>query len=415
MVNKGDTKPIIIIGGGISGITAAVEAAETGYEVILVEKLPYLGGRVVKLNKYFPKLCPPSCGLEINFRRIRQNPKIKIMVSTMVKSLSGKKGDFTVTLQTEPALVNNNCTSCGECTEVCPVERPDTFNYGHGTTKAIYLPHEMAYPFQYTIDREVCKGESCNKCMEVCNYKAIDLSQKESTSSIEVNSVILATGWKPYDKKNLGFPEHPDIISNVEMERLGAPNGPGKGKIQKPSNGSTPDFVVFVQCAGSRDENHLPYCSAVCCSASLKQALLVKEQLPDCDVQIFYIDLRVTGRNEDFLKKVEETEGIQLIKGKVANIEVKDKKIIVEAEDIAAGKKISTSADLVVLATGIVPENPGIHAISANNQGFLDNDSLPEGIVACGCAEKPVDVSTALKGATGAVLKGGSSGGATVW
>ena len=407
-LNKQPIKPVLIVGGGIAGITSAVEIAEVGHYVILIEKLPYLGGRVVKMNQYFPKLCPPYCGLEINFKRIRQNPKIKVLVSTTIKSISGDKGKFTATLQTGPELVNNNCTSCDDCTAVCPVERDDEFNYGIGQTKAIYLPHEMAFPFKYTIDESVCEGESCGKCQDVCKYDAIDLSKKGTTTTVEVCSVILATGWKPYDPSvipELKFRNHPDIITNVEMERLGAPNGPGKGKLLKPSDGQAPETVVFVQCAGSRDKNHLPYCSGACCGASLKQALMVRQQYPDSQVKIFYIDLRVTGRNEDFLKKVEDEPGIELIKGKVANIDIVNYKIVVEAEDILAGKKIKTGADLVVLATGMVPESIDIDRIKIDPDGFLIEDDNLDGIVVAGCAGKPMDVSSSLKEATGAALK----------
>jgi len=401
-------KPVLVIGGGISGITAAVETAEVGHPVILVEKLAYLGGRVVKMNQYFPKLCPPYCGLEINFKRIRQNPKVKVRVSTTVQSISGEKGSYTVTLRTDPALVNTNCTSCDDCTSVCPVERSDEFNYGLGKTKAIYLPHEMAFPFKYAIDESVCLGETCGKCVEACKYNAIDLLKKESISTIEVRSIIFATGWKPYDPAIIPeykFTGHSDIVTNVEMERLGAPNGPGKGKLVKPSDGEAPGTVVFVQCAGSRDENHLPYCSGVCCGASLKQALMVREQYHDSKVKIFYIDLRVTGRNEDFLKKVEEEPGIELIKGKVANIDIEGDQLMVVAEDILAGKKINMGADLVVLATGMVPEKIDLDLVKVDEAGFLVEHDDIEGIFVAGCAGKPLDVSSSLKGATGAALK----------
>ena len=156
-------KPILIIGGGISGITAAVEIAETGGQVVLVEKLPYLGGNVVKMNNYFPKLCPPTCGLEINFRRIKQNRNIRVVTSTTVENIEGTKGDFIIRLKSDPVYVNSNCNACGECIEVCPEERPNEFNYFFDNTKAIYLPHEMAYPFKFTIDDTYCQKENCSK------------------------------------------------------------------------------------------------------------------------------------------------------------------------------------------------------------------------------------------------------------
>ena len=401
-------KPILIIGGGISGITAAVELAEAGKEVILVEKKAYLGGNVVKMNNYFPKLCPPVCGLEINFRRIKQNLRVKYYVSTEVKDISGEKGNFKVQIISEPQYVKNTCTACGKCVEVCPVEISNEFNYNFTKTKAIYLPHEMAFPMKYHIDDSSCKKDSCNKCVEVCDYNAIDFSVQEVKTDLEVSSIIIASGWKNFDAaklKNLNYLASEDIVSNVELERLLAPNGPGKGKLLRPSDKTEPQEIAFVQCAGSRDENYLPYCSAVCCSASLKHALTIQEKNPETKIKIFYIDLRVSGRNEDFLNKVEQNENIELIKGKVGKVDLgnDDKELIVEAEDIKRGKKQKYKADLVVLATGIVPNR--LAGLSSTDQyGFLDNNKI-DGIYAVACCNKPMDVSSSIKDATSGALK----------
>lgn len=396
---------ILVVGGGISGITAAVELAEVGKEVILIEEKPYLGGNVVKMHNYFPKLCPPICGLEINFRRIRQNPRVKVYTSTKLLEVNGEKGNFSVKLKSEAKYVKDNCTSCGKCVDVCPEERPNEFNYNFDKTKAIYLPHEMAFPMKYTIDADYCKKESCKKCVDVCEYNAIDFSAKEETFSVDVSSVIMATGWKNYDAskiEELKYSSAKNVITNLEYERFVAKNGPTKGKLLRPSDNKIPKNVVFVQCAGSRDQNHLPYCSAVCCSATLKHALSVQKKNPESNVKIFYIDLRVTGRNEDFLNKVKENKNIEFIKGKVAKIEeIKESNnLIVEAEDILNGKKISCEADLVVLATGIVPNDT---ILKTNNDKFLIEDK--EGVFAVACSKKPMDVSTSVKEATSAALK----------
>ena len=400
-------KPILIIGGGISGITAAVEIAETGHEVILIEEQPMLGGNVLKMNNYFPKFCPPTCGLEINFRRIRQNPRITCYTSTTVTEIKGEKGNFNVVLESAPLYVKNNCTACGKCTEVCPEIRPDTFNYGFGETKAIYLPHEMAYPMKYTIDENFCKKEKCSKCKDVCDYDAIDLYAGKTITRIKVSSVIVTTGWENYNATgidNLHYSDYENVVTNIEFERLLALNGPGGKDVNRPSDKAIPKDIVFVQCAGSRDENHLPYCSAVCCSASLKHALTLQEKYTDIKVKIFYIDLRVTGRNEDFLEKAIQNKNIELIKGKVAGIEeIKDNKnLIVEAEDILSGKKIKHETQMVVLATGIVP-NCKIPGISTNNNGFLTETI--DGIYSAACCKKPMDVSSSVKEATAAALK----------
>ncbi len=401
-------KPTLIVGGGISGITTAVEIAEVGKEVVLIEQKPYLGGNVIKMNNYFPKLCPPACGLEINFRRIRQNSRIKYYTSTTLLEISGEKNNFSVRLRLAPQYVKDNCTACGKCVEVCPEERPDEFNYDFTKTKAIYFPHEMAFPAKFSIDDRYCKKGSCNKCVEVCEYDAINLAAKEEEFILEVSSIVFATGWKNYDAgliKNLHYSDFKNVVTNVEFERLIASNGPGKNKLIRPSDNKEPKEVVFAQCAGSRDENYLPYCSAVCCSASLKHALSIQEKYPDSRIKIFYIDLRVSGRNEDFLVKVEENKNIELIKGKVARIEEvgETKNLIVEAEDVYSGKKIKHEAELVVLATGIVPSITNLN-LNKDQYGFL-MEAQQEGIYVVSCCKKPMDVSESVKDATAAALK----------
>ncbi len=425
-------RSILIIGGGISGVTAAVELAEAGREVILVEQSPFLGGNVVKMHNYFPKLCPPACGMEINFRRIRNNPRIRVLTGTTVQHISGPKGAMEVEVVTAPQRVNDYCTACGDCTEVCPVERPDNFNYGMGTTKAVYLSQPFAFPQKYTIDAEYCTGTACSKCVEACQYGAIDLQATTVQETLLVHAVITATGWKHYDPSGIGglnYSLSPDIVTNVEFERMLSVTGPGEGKLLRPSDGKPPASVAFVQCAGSRDRNHLPYCSAVCCSASLKHALNVVELLPETNVTIFYIDLRVSGRNEDFLGRVEQADRISLVKGKVAVIEVSaesrgrgvvgtrlekreydtaaaagnDSDLMVVAEDITSGKKIKKAFDMVVLATGIVPAD-GVPAMQTNAFGFYPAEQQ-EGIFPAACAKRPMDVSASVKDATAAALQ----------
>ncbi len=400
-------KPVLIIGGGISGITTAVEIAEVGKEVILIEKEPYLGGNVVKFNNYFPKLCPPTCGLEINFRRIKQNPKIKYFTSTEVAEISGEKGNFSVKLKTAPQYIRNNCTACGKCAEVCSEERPNDFNYGFTKTKAAYLSHEMAFPYKYHIDDNYCKKESCNKCVDICEYNAIDLKTTEEIREIEVSSVVVATGWTNYDAskiENLNYATSKNIITNVEFERFLASNGVGENKLLRLSDNTEPKKIAFVQCAGSRDENHLPYCSSVCCSASLKHALNIQEIYPKSEIKIFYIDMRVTGRNEDFLTKVQANKNIELVKGKVGKItETENNNLILEAEDILSGRKIKYEANMVVLATGIVPSNINLNLKRDDNQ-FIKTDQI-DGIIPVACSRKPMDVSASVKDATAAALK----------
>ncbi|WP_456324835.1 FAD-dependent oxidoreductase [Desulfonauticus submarinus] len=401
---------ILVVGGGFSGLTAALEAAEVGYEVFIVEKEPYLGGRVTQLNKYFPKLCPPTCGLEINFQRIKKNPKVKFFTLAEVTKVSGGPGNYEVTVKIKPRFVNNNCTACGKCVEACPVEREGEFDFGLGKTKAIYLPHPMAMPQRYVIDANVCSGTSCAKCVSACEYQAINLDEQEKEIVLNVGSIVIATGWKPYDVKkltNLGGGEIKNAITNMQMERLASANGPTGGKILRPSDNKEPKKIAFVQCAGSRDQNHLNYCSYICCMASLKQCTYIREQYPDAEVVIYYIDLRAPGRYEKFLKRIQEDEKIKMVKGKVAKLEEDGEgNVIVTAEDIIDGVKKEETYDLVVLATGMQPSLDGVELPFnvETKEGFIVGGE-EQGIFAAGCAKMPLDVMTSAETATGAALK----------
>ncbi len=408
-----DNKSVCVVGGGISGMTTAIEAAEVGYEVYLIEKSPSLGGRVVQMNQYFPKLCPPQCGVEINYKRIRVNPKIRYFTLAEVEKISGTPGNFDVTIRLNPRYVNDKCTACNKCVEVCPVGRSSDYNYAMDKTKAIYLAHEMAFPMKYVIDDKVCLKEQCAKCVAACKYDAIELSMKPKTFNVNVGSVVLATGWSPYDAAkidNLKYGIYKNVVRNVEMERLAAPNGPTKGKILRPSDKKEIKSIAFVQCAGSRDENHLAYCSSICCLASMKQATYVRSQYPDADIYIFYIDIRATGRFEDFYTKVQTDNKISFIKGKVAKIteDAATKSLTVVAEDILSGQKIYKTVDMVVLATGMVPngmKSPMPADIVYDEFGFIVADLQSPGIYTAGCAKKPADVASCIQDATGAALK----------
>ena len=296
---------ILVIGGGISGVTTAIEASEVGKDVILVEKTPTLGGRVSGFHQYFPKLCPPTCGLEINYKRLRANPHVQVYTNSEVLSVTGDAGEFKVKVRKNPTFVNEKCVACDHCTDVCPSERSNDFNAGMDKTKSIFLPNKMAYPPRYVIDRPTCET-GCSKCVDACKYGAIDLEMQVQEFEIEVTSVVVATGWKPYDAKNLtnlGFSSVPNVINNIMMERISSVSGPTKGQILRPSDQKPVETIAFVQCAGSRDENHLPYCSSICCLGSLKHTKYVLEQNPDAKIYIFYIDIRTPGKYEDFVPR----------------------------------------------------------------------------------------------------------------
>jgi len=403
-------KAVLVVGAGISGITAALEASEVGYEVFLLEKRPYLGGRVAQLNQYFPKLCPPNCGLEINLRRVKNSPYIKYFTQAEVEEITGQEGNLTVKVRLAPRYVNNNCTACGKCVEVCPAERPNDFNFGLDKTKAIYFPHLFAFPAKYVIDSQACQGTACGKCVAACPVGAIDLNMQPQTITLQVGSVIWATGWDPYDLTKLtqyGSGQYPNVITNMMMERLAAENGPTGGQILRPSDGKAVKRIAFVQCAGSRDENHLSYCSGVCCLASLKQATYVREKHPDAEIYMFYIDIRALGRYEDFFVRVKEM-GINLVKGKVGTIteDATTKDVILEVEDQEAGRLLKETFDLAVLATGMAPTTrstpPPVEA-TLNKEGFIV-DAVP-GVYGAGCANRPMEVAASVQDATAAAMK----------
>lgn len=407
------TQSILIVGGGISGLTTAIEAAEAGYDTYIVEKNPYLGGRVSQLHNYFPKLCPPSCGLEINFRRIRQNPRIRFFTMSEIESISGEEGNYDVKIKMNPRYVNEKCTSCGKCAEVCEAEIDNPFNYGMNKIKAAYLPHDMAYPPRYVLDPALVKSSEAQKVKDACPYGAIELDMEAKIMNLKVGSVVWATGWKPYDPSKLetyGFQSYPDVITNVMMERLAAWSGPTNGKIVRPSDGEAPKKVAFVQCAGSRDDNHLPFCSGICCLASMKQANYVREQYPDAEITIFYIDIRATDRLETFYTKIKEDEKITFFKGKVAKITQSDdgKALVLRVEDTTTEELKELAVDMVVLATGMEPNtasSPLPIDIQYDDYGFIASKSPRPGITGAGCTRSPMNVSEAVQDGTAAALK----------
>jgi quinone-modifying oxidoreductase, subunit QmoA len=405
---KSDGKEIMVLGGGIAGLTAAIEAAEAGCRVVLLEKTPSLGGRVARLNQYFPKLCPPTCGLEINFRRIKNNPRIRVLTLAELERLEGTPGNYEATVKITPRYVTQACTVCNACAEACPSQRSDEFNFGLSKTKAAYLPHRMAFPAQYVIDRAVC-ADGCKACADACKYGAVDLTQQVRRETFPVAAVVAATGWAPYDAAridNLCFGKYPNIVTNVIMERLASPDGPTGGKILRPSDGKAPQSVAFVQCAGSRDRNHLPYCSAVCCTATLKQSTYLRTQNPEAEVTIFYIDIRTPGRLQDFYAKVVEAGGVRLVKGKVGKIEQDSATgdLMVTAEDVLNGKKITLRVNMVVLATGIVPQTRGLpQGFTVDEFGFVVNGA--DGLCGAGCVKRPEEVAASVRDGVGAALK----------
>ena len=234
------SQTILVVGGGISGMTAALEAAECGKQVILAEKLPTLGGRTAQLYRYFPKMCHPTCGLEINLRRLKGNRNVRVLTMAEVSAISGTRGDYTATLKIAPRYVNEKCTACGDCSKAVSAEIPNPYNYGLDKMKAAYLPHGMAYPLRYVIDPSIVGTPDGEAAKAACKVGAVDLGMQEETIELKVGAVVWATGWKPYDAAKIqpyGYDRFANVITSVEFERMCDPHGPTGGRILRPSDG----------------------------------------------------------------------------------------------------------------------------------------------------------------------------------
>jgi quinone-modifying oxidoreductase subunit QmoA len=405
---------ILVVGAGISGITAALEAAETGKQVILVEQRPFIGGRITQLYKYFPKLCHPTCGLEINQRRIKANVQLSILTLAEVTAVEGSAGDYRVRIQLAPRYVNERCTACGACAEAVEAEFDNEFNYCLDKRKGAYLPYNMAYPQHYVLDPRIIGTPDAERAKVACKYDAIDLHMAVETLELKVGAIIWATGWRPYDAARIhpyGYSKIDNVITSVEFERMMDPFGPTGGKLVRPSDGKEAKNVAFIQCAGSRDRNHLRHCSRICCMASLKQSTYVREQFGDGgQASIYYIDMRVIDRFEDFYRRVREDGNIRFIKSKVANIteDQGTSNPVLHGVDTEGYHRYSNPHDLVVLAIGMEPsitDGALPVEVKVNRDGYIELDEGNGGIFAAGCASDALDVNRSVQSATASALR----------
>ena len=419
-------KKCLIIGGGIAGIQAALDIADAGYKVILVEKEPSIGGRMAQLSETFPTLDCSQCILTPKMVAVARHPNIKLLTYSEVLEISGFVGNFHVKILKKPRYVDEDaCTVCGDCEEVCPVIVANEFEMERKPRKAIYIPFPQAVPSTYTLDREACLGLApltCSQCKEACEANAIDYDMQPKIIEEDVGAIIVATGYDLYDKNKLveyGYGEDDDIITSLEFERMLSASGPTGGKIIKPSTGKEPKKVVFIQCAGSRDKQHMPYCSSICCMYTAKHALLYKHDVPDGEAYIFYIDIRATGKGyEEFIERVMEEERINYIRGKVAKIYRDGDKIVVCGVDTLTGRKVEVQADLVVLAMAIVGKEEAVKIakklkVAVDDGNFFKEshpklkpvEALTRGIYFAGCAQAPKDIPSAVAQASAAASK----------
>jgi len=418
-ISEKSSREILIVGGGIAGITAALELGYLGHKVHVVERKPSIGGNMAKLTKVFPTLDCAQCILTPRMAEVGRNPNVRLLTYSEVQEVSGRPGNYTVKVSMKPRGVDTEtCRSCGVCTKVCPVTVLDEFNEDLSERKAAYIEFPQAVPSTYVIDFDACT--KCAKCEQMCPSKSINLEDKGKAVELNVGAIIMATGYELYDANMLkiyGYGVYKDVITMMDLERLTSASGPTGGFIKR-ADGSDVKKMAIILCAGSRDKNYVPYCSRICCMYSLKQAFLLKKML-GIDVYIYYTDIRATGKGYEELYWRDEEAGVVFIRGEVAEIWKKNNgKLIVLAEDTLMGEVREDEFDLVALATPMVPasglkELAGKMRLSLGEEGFVQEkhpkldpvDSLVTGIFACGCALSPKDVRDTVSDALGAAAK----------
>jgi len=421
------TRRVMVIGAGISGIQAALDIADSGYEVIVVEKKPSIGGHMIQLSETFPTLDCSQCILTPKMVQLSKHKNVTLYVNSEVEAVDGYVGNFKAKIRRKALFVNpDKCTMCEECEKVCPSLVPSEHEEGLAWRKAIYIPFPQAIPATYTLDIDNCLGLdpiACGKCKEVCEAEAIDYDAKDTLIEEEVGAVIMATGYDLLPVEEMaeyGYGKYPDVINGLQFERILSATGPTGGEIRRPSDGKVPEEVVFIQCAGSRDpERHLSHCSKICCMYTAKHAKLYKHKVHHGQPYIFYIDIRSAGkRYEEFIQDAVSEDGILYIRGKVARIYKAGDKMIVRGIDTLSGQKIEIEADLVVLAMGIVPSYSARDLtkrlkLNIDEAGFLTEahpklrpvESLKAGFYIAGAAQAPKDIPDAVSLASGTAAK----------
>jgi len=423
MVSRADGVPAaLVIGAGIAGMQAALDIADAGFKVYLVEREPSIGGRMSQLDKTFPTLDCSSCILTPKMVDVSRHSNIELMTYSEVESLEGEAGAFCARVRKKARYVNfEACTGCGVCQQKCPKRVPSEFDMAVGQRKAIYTPFPQAVPNVPVIDRENCiwfQRGKCRVCEKFCPTGAIDYDQEDEWVSVHAGAVVVATGFDPFDptrKPELGWGQYPNVLTGLEFERLVSASGPTAGKIEIEGRDEIKD-VVFIKCVGSRDRSiGNPWCSRVCCMYTAKQAHLVHDRLPDANVTVFYMDVRAFGKGyEEFYDRVRK-EGIVYRRGSVSEIYKRRGRLVVRAEDTLLGRPLAVEADLVVLATGLTPRADAAHVaemlgLKQSPSGFFaeahaklrPNDSGTAGIYLAGAAQGPKDIPDAVSHAKAA-------------
>ena len=422
-------KRVMVVGGGIAGVQAALDLGEMGIEVLLVEKGPSIGGRMAQLDKTFPTNDCAMCILSPKLVEAGAHPYIRIITNTEVKEIAGEAPAFRVRLLKHPRYVDvDKCTGCGACTEKCPVKIPDPYNKGLSMTKCIRVPFPQAVPAAAIIDETKClyltRGK-CQVCSKVCEADAIDYDQKPEELNVEVGSIVLATGTSEFNavqKDEYGYKTFPNVVTSIEFERILSASGPSRGHVIRPSDGKEPKRIAFLQCVGSRDSQvGNEYCSAICCMQAAKDAIILGEHLDDVQTTVFFMDIRAYGKHFDrFIDKAEIEQGCRFLRTRISSVEFDPKTDDVVVQYSMNGSEVTTEAfDMLVLSVGLVmnPEQrEGLEALglSLNEQGFVRVPSyepvrtLRSGIFVCGSLSGPKDIPESVVEASAAAAEAAS-------
>ena len=424
------TKRALVIGGGIAGIQTALDIADAGFEVDIVEKEPTIGGKMTQLDKTFPTLDCAACILTPKMVDCAQHEKVRIFSYSEVEDVKGFVGNFSVTIKKKARYVDElKCTGCGLCTEKCPQKKvPNAFNLGLDNRRAIYIPFAQAVPKVATIDADYCtmlKSGKCGVCSKVCTAGAIDYQQKDTFVEEKYGAIVVATGFNPIKLdayEEYGYSQSKDVITSLELERLMNAAGPNGGTLLRPSDKTHPHTIVFVQCVGSRcdDGKGKSYCSKICCMYTAKHAMLIREKYPDTEVYVFYIDVRTPGKNfDEFYRRAVEEYGVHYVKGMVGKVLPEpDGTLTVRASDLIEGKQLRLSADLVVLAAAIEPDKTARPLATKLTASMDTNDFFTEahpklrpvesptaGIFLSGACQGPKDIPETVSQASAAAAK----------
>ncbi len=428
------TRRALVIGGGVAGIRAALDVANTGSPVVLVEREPSLGGNMARLSETFPTLDCSQCILTPLMVEVSRHPQIEVLTLSEVEEVKGFVGNFKVKIRKKASFVRaEDCTACGDCVAACPEAVPNEFDMGLAWRKAIYIPFPQAVPSTYTLDADRCLNArldsetgfrllACVRCSEVCKPRAIDYDMPDEVVEREVGAIVVATGYKLLAGEpaaECGYGIHPDVVDGLEFERLLSASGPTGGEVRRPSDGKTPEDVVFIQCVGSRDPKRgVPYCSRICCMYTAKHVALLKHKLHDVRATVFFMDVRAGGKGyEEFVQRVAKEERVLYLRGQVSQVVKRNGKLVVHGVDTLSGQAVELPADLVVVALPTGPiRNERLSAalrIPTDAHGFFQElhpklrpvETLTAGIYLAGAAQAPKDIPDAVCQASAAASK----------